>query len=204
VAVASHQQWKAGLSAWRQAAAIMKPRSRRWRRERPETLEFVVEAAVARVWVEVLGCEGIGPGENFFDLGGDSLRAMEVISRLRAELKVELPLVRIFEDPTIQHLAAVICELQAAGTAMDSDESSAANLAVTTNRTLPLSFAQLTFWLLQQRDPQNYLYNEPRILRIRGPFQADILERSLNEILPPPSGAAYALRVWRRRTAASN
>ena len=89
---------------------------------------LLAEAAVARVWAEVLGREGIRPGENFFDLGGDSLRAMEVISRLRAKLKVELPLVEFFEDPTIQHLAAVICELQAAGTPTDSDESPAATV----------------------------------------------------------------------------
>jgi acyl carrier protein len=59
-----------------------------------------VEEAVARVWADILGREAVGSDENFFDLGGDSLRAMEVISRLPETLNVELPLIAFFEDPT--------------------------------------------------------------------------------------------------------
>ncbi len=64
-------------------------------------------ALIAQVWVEILQRENIGPNENFFDLGGDSLKALEVISRLHALLNVELPLIAFFEDPTIAHLTAV-------------------------------------------------------------------------------------------------
>lgn len=139
-----------------------------------------VEAAVAQVWAEVLGREEVGASENFFDLGGDSLRAMEVIALLREALGVELPLIAFFEDPTVSHLSAVIRGLQTDGPVTSAAVSSTSDLFATGD--LPLSFAQLTFWLLQQRDTQGCLYNEPRVLRIRGRLRADILERSLNEI----------------------
>src|SRR5216684_8866526 len=71
------------------------------------------QAAVARVWSDVLQVGEIDATKNFFDLGGDSLKAIEVISRLQAALHVELPLIAFFEDPTIAHLAAVAEELLA-------------------------------------------------------------------------------------------
>jgi aryl carrier-like protein len=49
-------------------------------------------ARVFEVWADVLERTDIKPTDNFFDLGGDSLRALEVISRLQASLHVELPL----------------------------------------------------------------------------------------------------------------
>src|SRR5216684_238810 len=71
------------------------------------------QAAVARVWSDVLQVGEIDTTNNFFDLGGDSLKAIEVISRLQALLHVELPLIAFFEDPTIAHLTAVAEELRA-------------------------------------------------------------------------------------------
>src|SRR6266852_8146180 len=71
------------------------------------------QAVVAQVWSDVLQIGEIDATKNFFDLGGDSLKAIEVISRLQAALHVELPLIAFFEDPTIAHLAAVAEELLA-------------------------------------------------------------------------------------------
>src|SRR5215475_1595959 len=70
------------------------------------------QAAVERVWAEVLKRQDIKTHENFFDLGGDSLKALEVISRLQALLEIELPLMVFFEGPTIAHLAQVADELR--------------------------------------------------------------------------------------------
>ena len=69
---------------------------------------------VAQIWTEVLQRDDIGLNQNFFDLGGDSLKALEVISRLHALLGVELPLIAFFEDPTIAHLTEVVAALQPA------------------------------------------------------------------------------------------
>ncbi len=135
----------------------------------------VTQAAIAKVWSEVLRVEGIEAGQNFFDLGGDSLKAIEVISRLRAQLNVELPLIAFFEDPTIAHLAAVADELR-------SQAGTQPGVIPATAATPPLSFSQLMFWLLQETDPTGHLHNQPRMLRIRGNLRADLLQSALDEV----------------------
>jgi acyl carrier protein len=66
------------------------------------------EKALAEIWGDVLGAAQVGVNDNFFDLGGHSLIATQVISRLRDAFHVALPLRALFEAPTISALAAVI------------------------------------------------------------------------------------------------
>ena len=130
---------------------------------------------VEKVWREVLARESIARTDNFFDLGGDSLKALEVISRLQEELKVELPMIAFFEEPTIAHLASRIGQLR-------EEKPPAVVPAEIIAGEAPVSFAQLQYWLLQQADPLGYLYNEVRIVRIRGEFDRDLLAAALNQI----------------------
>ena len=67
-----------------------------------------VEETVVGIYREVLGAEAIGPGDNFFALGGDSLRATQVINRVRALLEVNLSIATIFRRPTVSDLATEI------------------------------------------------------------------------------------------------
>ena len=71
-----------------------------------------LEEAVAASWSQVLGVDKVGIQDDFFALGGHSLRAMQVISRLRTLLKVEVPLRSFFETPTVSQLAETISHLQ--------------------------------------------------------------------------------------------
>jgi acyl carrier protein len=73
----------------------------------------VAEAKLAEIWRQVLAIEHIGIRDNFFSLGGHSLLATQVISRLRDEFGVELPLQQIFEAPTIADLTLVVAAAQA-------------------------------------------------------------------------------------------
>jgi acyl carrier protein len=61
---------------------------------------------VARAWQEVLGVENIGPEDDFFELGGDSVLATFLISRLREELGIAVSLLTVFESPTIAEMTA--------------------------------------------------------------------------------------------------
>jgi len=63
------------------------------------------EAMLVEIWQQVLGQERIGVMDNFFDLGGHSLLATQVVSRIREQFHVELPLSSLFEDPTIENIA---------------------------------------------------------------------------------------------------
>ena len=66
------------------------------------------EHAVLAIWKSVLRSERIGIFDNFFELGGHSLLCIQVLSRIRDQLKVEFPLQQFFESPTIAGLAETL------------------------------------------------------------------------------------------------
>ncbi|HEX8559855.1 MAG TPA: beta-ketoacyl synthase N-terminal-like domain-containing protein [Pyrinomonadaceae bacterium] len=69
-----------------------------------------IETAVAGLWRELFGVEDVRPGDNFFDLGGNSLLALQLVARLRQTFQVELPLRVVFETQTAAALSARIHE----------------------------------------------------------------------------------------------
>jgi acyl carrier protein len=66
------------------------------------------EQKLAGIWTRVLGIERIGINDNFFDLGGHSLLATQLISRIREDFGLEMPLVHLFENPTVASLAEIV------------------------------------------------------------------------------------------------
>ncbi|MGP1375916.1 MAG: amino acid adenylation domain-containing protein [Almyronema sp.] len=67
-----------------------------------------LEQTIAQVWQQVLALETVGVNDNFFDLGGHSLRLVQVQSQLQHHLAVELPLLDLFRYPTVASLAAFL------------------------------------------------------------------------------------------------
>ncbi|HEY4284873.1 MAG TPA: AMP-binding protein [Chthoniobacterales bacterium] len=67
-----------------------------------------LEETLAAIWAEVLGLKMVGVLDNFLDLGGDSLRATQVIARVTTQLEVRPPLRTMLEAHTIEELASVI------------------------------------------------------------------------------------------------
>ena len=135
------------------------------------------EDALAKIWAEVLGLTEVDPDANFFDIGGDSMKAMDVIVRVAEVLRVELPLMAFFEDPTLTHLSSVIDELTVTGAVSPV-------LRVSDRAEFPLAHSQQVFWLLEQQHAGTGLYNTARIFRVRGRVDSVLLERSLNEPVP--------------------
>jgi phthiocerol/phenolphthiocerol synthesis type-I polyketide synthase E len=66
------------------------------------------ERAVAAVWQEVLGVEPVGVDDDFFALGGHSLAAVQISTRIRSQLGAEFDLKNFFDTPTVAHLAALL------------------------------------------------------------------------------------------------
>ena len=70
-----------------------------------------IEASMAEKWSQVLGLERVGIHDNFFALGGHSLMAMQLVSKLREAFRIELPLRALFDAPTIEQLAGIVEEM---------------------------------------------------------------------------------------------
>jgi acyl carrier protein len=69
------------------------------------------EQTIAEIWAEVLKLKQIGVHDNFFEVGGHSLLAVQVVSRIRNVFHVEIPLRTLFENPTVATLAAQIAPI---------------------------------------------------------------------------------------------
>jgi acyl transferase domain-containing protein/acyl carrier protein len=72
-----------------------------------------IERITAQIWERLFGIERIGTQDDFFQLGGNSLLAIQLMSQLRKAFAVELPLSKLFETPTIAGLAVSIADSQA-------------------------------------------------------------------------------------------
>ena len=81
-----------------------------------------LEERVAALWREVLGLADLGVHDSFLELGGDSLLATRLMARLREELGVDLPMDRLFQEPTVAAVAAAVLEARA-GLAEDDEIS---------------------------------------------------------------------------------
>jgi amino acid adenylation domain-containing protein len=76
----------------------------------PAEPETATEAALLDIWREVLELERVGAEDNFFDLGGHSLRATRIVSRVEARMGVRIPVGSIFDHPTVRSLARLVEE----------------------------------------------------------------------------------------------
>ena len=71
-----------------------------------------IETTIATIWADVLNVDKVGVHDNFFDLGGHSLRMVRVHSKLKAHFDHDLPMVKLFEHPTIAAMAQFFTESQ--------------------------------------------------------------------------------------------
>lgn len=88
-----------------------------------EAPAFEIERVIIAAWQEVLGCDGIGVRDNFFDLGGHSLRLAEVQSQLQAALRREVPMMDLLRYPTVRELAVHLSGSAAAAPAPGTSAS---------------------------------------------------------------------------------
>lgn len=78
-----------------------------------------VEAALSKIWSELLGVRLIGVRDNFFDLGGNSLSGVRLLAAIRRQFQVSLPLAILFEAQTIADLAALLPASGGGGAVVD-------------------------------------------------------------------------------------
>jgi acyl carrier protein len=82
------------------------------------------EQALLGIWQEILGVSSLGVDENFFELGGDSLHGVRLITKVEEQLKVRLQVIAVFQYPTIMQMAEAI-EAQQSTSGSQSDDLAA-------------------------------------------------------------------------------
>ncbi|HTM86056.1 MAG TPA: amino acid adenylation domain-containing protein, partial [Mycobacterium sp.] len=133
-----------------------------------------VEDILAGIYARVLGVERVGVDDSFFDLGGDSLSTMRLISAVNTSLDTDLAVRTVFEAPTVAQLAPRI----GAGAGGLERLTAAERPAV-----VPLSFAQNRLWFVDQLQGPSPVYNMPVGLRLTGRLDTDALEAALADVV---------------------
>ncbi|MER7860340.1 non-ribosomal peptide synthase/polyketide synthase [Amycolatopsis japonica] len=129
------------------------------------------ERAVADLLAGVLGMDRVASDDDFFALGGDSLLAVQALSRLRRTFGVTLSARAVFDAPTVTGLARLVDEAQPAG--------NDALPAAPSSQVLPLSPAQRRLWFLDELTGDSAEYNTAVGLRLSGPLDVDALRCAL-------------------------
>ncbi|HWO59216.1 MAG TPA: amino acid adenylation domain-containing protein [Umezawaea sp.] len=134
------------------------------------------ETAVAAIWAEVLGLDpaGIGVLDDFFDLGGDSIRSIRIVSRVRAVLGVTPSPRQLFDTPTIEAFAAALSA---------DDTPDAAITPIDRSGPLPLSFAQRRLWFLNDFEPDSTEYNTVFGYRLHGDLDPAAVRAALTALV---------------------
>jgi amino acid adenylation domain-containing protein len=137
------------------------------------------EKALARIFEDVL--EGLHASiyDDFFAVGGHSLRAMQLVNQIRSRFHVEMPLRAVFDMPTIERLATWI---DAAPRERGRDNPPPL-VRVEGPGPHALSFAQERLWYLERASTRAALYNMSMSVRIRGPLDVPSLKLSMSEIM---------------------
>ncbi|MGB8507379.1 MAG: condensation domain-containing protein, partial [Pyrinomonadaceae bacterium] len=138
-----------------------------------------VQQALYEIWSDVLKVGRIGVEDSFFDLGGHSLMATQIVSRINQVFQVGLPVRSLFETPTIAELSAVIEGLWAEGRGASAPEIR----PVARDRELPLSFPQQRFWFMDRLVRGSATHHVPAGVGFDGRLSVAALAQSFSEIV---------------------
>jgi amino acid adenylation domain-containing protein/non-ribosomal peptide synthase protein (TIGR01720 family) len=128
-----------------------------------------VEAALVRLWTEVLGRPRVGIQDNFFSIGGDSIVSLQVITRAHQE-GIRLTPSLFFRYPTVAELA-VVAEVRAESRPVRRTASG------------PVALTPIQRWFFDQQLAEPHHWNQALLLATRHPLDGGLLERAVPSLL---------------------
>ncbi|MGE5339901.1 MAG: amino acid adenylation domain-containing protein [Candidatus Omnitrophota bacterium] len=164
---------KQGVSLTRKDAASLHPRPELTKPYVPPRDD--IETSMADIWQNFFGFREVGIDDDFFELGGDSLKAITVSGEVHKAVNVKIPLQEFFKTPTIRGLREYI---------RSSREDQYASIEPSEKKEYyPLSSAQKRLYLLQQMDTASVGYNMPFILNVENTIDKSRLEQALKKLI---------------------
>ena len=134
------------------------------------------ESRLAQLWQNVLEVEQVGIHDDFFELGGHSLLAVRLISAIRKELSVEMPISDIFDYPTVAGLAGQL-EVQSQAAVLPIIQATQVRPPY-----IPLSFSQERLWFIDKLEG-SVQYHVPAVLNLKGSLDTEALSHALKTIV---------------------
>ena len=89
----------------------------------------LLDARLTEIWAGVLGVRGIAPSDNFYELGGQSMMALQIVSRVSEQFPIEVTLGEVLENPTLESFGALVWTRLVHGIAAMPDDKVTAELA---------------------------------------------------------------------------
>lgn len=133
------------------------------------------EHKLVKLWEQVLGVSGIGIKNNFFDLGGHSIKAIQLVSQLHKQHNVRTDLGKVFAHPTVEELAEVLQAEQKNQFVGIKPLGAAPDYA--------LSHAQQRLWVLSQFENGSSAYNVPSASILTGNVRIDAFKNAFNQAI---------------------
>jgi phthiocerol/phenolphthiocerol synthesis type-I polyketide synthase E len=126
-----------------------------------------LERELIRIWQDFFGLTPVGIRDDFFELGGDSLKAMALLSKIRKEMAVEIKLTEFFDHSTVKGLGQLnLAERRGTDDFCFIEKTEKMEY-------YPVSPAQERLYVLQQGTPNSVAYNMPGIFNVEGNFDCD-------------------------------
>ncbi|WP_244237085.1 non-ribosomal peptide synthetase [Corallococcus llansteffanensis] len=142
-----------------------------------------IQRRVMEIWRERLGVVEVGPDDDFLELGGNSLMAAQMLTRLRETFSVQLPLSALFDAPTVTGISKRIEAMLQTSRPLEDVAGQESMVRIDRTGELPLSVVQERVWRMEQLDPGNPSLNMPLVVRLSGTLDVAVLERSVNEVI---------------------
>ncbi|WP_196223354.1 non-ribosomal peptide synthetase [Roseibium sp. RKSG952] len=133
-----------------------------------------LERQLHEIWADVLGLERIKADASFFRIGGDSIKAIRLVTRINQHLGHQLTVAAIFKYPTIEALAHMLARL--------SQSQLSIPKAIGVSK-YPLSFAQERLWFIEQYEGGASAYHSPRLFKLAASVNRPALKESLAAIV---------------------
>lgn len=137
------------------------------------------EKRLAKIWTDVLGVQQIGGLNNFFQMGGHSLLAAQLVARIREQFRIDLALKDIFRLPVLSEMATMIESTAKEASVWEPPIESITRMPYG----MPMSYAQERLWFINRLEPDTPAYNVPTTLSLSGPLDRHILEEAINSIV---------------------